>query len=251
MVEAFFACHSATEAEGSPPKRLRAACPPPVFETPPRGSHKHSLELEKAIEIGLRTKLLANVYLGDEDSRANIFVPILTLHFKAPDGALQQETHFLRSDKRKICLFASGGSEFGHVWEKGIHQIYPLLFAERIKVIRAGWLEKHLYKDLGLLNILGKSPEDLHSEIFWKTYVTYFLRTQLSTLTEGRSLDHMEVQAFSWWDVCDSCHKALPYDYEGIPLSYKVVSSHPYEKHYTETSAFQFSFLKGIKQQRR
>lgn len=251
IVGTFFACHSSPGRDESPPKRLRPACPPPVFETPERGHQMLSKELKKAIEIGIRAKLLANVYLGDDDSKANIFVPVISLHFKKPDGTLEEETHFVRSDKKKICLFASGGGERGHVWEKGIHQIYPLLFGERIKVIRAGWLAKHLLRDFELPNTADKSPEDLHSEIFWKTYVHYFLPVQLSPLMAGRHLDHMEVHAFSWWDVCDGCHAQLPYEYAGVPLFYKIVSSRPYEKHYKRTPEFQFSFLKGIKQERK
>lgn len=203
-------------------------------------------EFQKAIEIGLRTKLLANVYLGDNDNAANIFVPLLTLYFQSSNGNLCEETHFIRSDKGKICLFASGGRS-EHVWEKGIHKIYPLLFkGDRIKIIRANWMTKHLHKDFGLLNVLGDSPEELHSEIFWKFYVTHFLDTQLSLLTKDRSLNHVEVRAFSWWDVCDGCYDQLPRLRNGISLTYNVVSARPYKKGYQQTPEFRFSFLQEL-----
>jgi hypothetical protein len=245
----FFAGHSALEREESSPKRKRV-CPPPAFETPEKSAQGDSVALGKAIEIGLRAKFLANVYLGDEDSKTNIFVPVLTLHFIASNGTPQEESDFVRSDKEKICLFASGGGDRGHLWEKELHRMYYLLFGERVKVIRASWLEKHLYTDRRLSNILGKTPKDLHSEIFWKIYVDNFLEKQLSTLAKGRPLDHMKVQAFSWWEVCDSCHEGLPYKYKGTPLSYHIVSCRPYKNHHGETPGFQCSFLQGVEEKR-
>ena len=165
-------------------------------------------ELESAIDMGMKLKLLANVYLGRIDQSANIFLPQYVLDLEGEGGSVTRSTPaFFRTAKGEICVFASGSSH--NVWEKTVARVYEIFFGEKVKIIRAWWMQRHLYSEKKISRRLTEEfkgrENELHSEFYYDLFFKHFF---LPGLIEeyGDSVKAMTVNAFTWWEVCDSCH---------------------------------------------
>lgn len=202
------------------------------------------------VAIGTRIKLLANVYLANLDEMANIFLPRYTLEVECHDGSLKKAQSFFKTPKGQICVFASGGLH--HIWEKNISHIFEIFFGQKIKIIRAHWIQKYLYKEKGIKRdleeeFLGREQE-LHSEFYYDIYFRKFFVPDLLELLQEKFIDepstpilkHITVHAFSWWDVCDGCESSLsshkPPDFAEFGLSYKIAARRRYQHDYPEDS---------------
>jgi hypothetical protein len=163
--------------------------------------------LADVIKKGTKLKLLANVYLGNIDHLGNIFFPQYELEIKKPDGTVvKTNPRFFRTPKNEICAFASGGTQ--NAWEKTVTKVYEIFFGRKVKIIRARWMEKHLKKDKGITRRIseefeGREPE-LHSEFYYDLFFQNFFFPDLLK-KHKKSIAKLSVNAFSWWEVCDSC----------------------------------------------
>ena len=198
------------------------------------------------VNIGTRLKLLANVYLGNLDAMANIFLPRYTLEVENPDGSLRKIQSFFKTSKNQICVFASGGLH--HIWEKNIGHIFKIFYGQKVKIIRAHWMQKHLYKDKGIKRDLEEEfsgrENELHSEFYYDLFFSKFFVPELpQLLKEGDKtliLKHVTIHAFSWWDVCNDCERILsnhkPPEIAEFDLSYKIAARKRYNHAYPDDS---------------
>lgn len=192
-------------------------------------------------DIGLRLKIMANAYLQKVDQTANIFFPHYTLEYIDSEGKTQTTSGFFRTSQKSdqdippICAFASGG--FQNAWEQTVSRVQTQFFEMPIKIIRALWMTKHLPRTQRRLEEEYKGREnELHSEFFYDLFFRHFFIPTLPTLAKGGKITHVTINAFSWWEVCNTCedrlsqHQALlP---EGVQLTYKVAASRRYNHHY-------------------
>jgi hypothetical protein len=200
--------------------------------------------LSHVVEMGVRSKLLANVYLRKVDGTANIFLPFYSMKFSDSDKPKQD---FFRTKKNKICVFASGGLQ--NTWESTVSNVQTYFLGEEVKIIRAYWTQKHLWKDKGIRCKLDQDfqgrESELHSEFYYDLFFRNFFLPEMPNLTEGHTekLESITIYAFSWWDVCDSCeekylgkhqfllNKHLDSPGSKIKLSYKIAASRNYQHH--------------------
>jgi len=119
---------------------------------------------KKVIDYGIVLKLLTNVYLGRIDETANIFLPKYTLEVKQGDDWIIQKKDFFRTPKKKLCVFASGGTY--NLWEKTVAHVFKGFFDEEVKIIRSSWITKHLMKDKGI-------KRDLNTEFKGRERITF------------------------------------------------------------------------------
>lgn len=197
----------------APPKALYAIKEESDDDAPIEGVCDYSLqplpELSDVIDMGTRLKLMTNVYLGRIDQSANIFFPQYVLEVEQPDGSIKKgKPKFFRTPKGEICVFASGGSH--NVWEKTVARVYEIFFEEKVKIIRAWWMQVHLYRDKKISRRLTEEFKDreqeLHSEFYYDLFFKHFFLPDVIK-KYGDSLKSLTVNAFSWWEVCDSCHE--------------------------------------------
>jgi len=105
-----------------------------------------ALNNEKIIVMGTQLKLLANVYLRNLDEMANVFFPYYTLTIQGDSGEEEISDYFRapapkgkEEPQGKICVFASGGLH--NAWEKTVARIQEIFFGDKVKVIRASWIQ--------------------------------------------------------------------------------------------------------------
>ncbi len=199
----------------------------------------------EVIEHGVLLKFLANVYLRNLDQTANVFIPKYVLEVKQGNSWVIIKDDFFRTPKGQICTFASGGIH--HVWEKTVGHVFKTFFGFDLKIIRSGWMAKHLYKDKAktrnFRNEFKGREEELHSEYYYDLYIKEFFMPTLLKQLAGNSA-RLTINAFSWWDVCDSCeslltkHRAL-FESKEITLSYRIVAKRRYKHGYPSTTAVQ------------
>lgn len=196
------------------------------------------IEYRELVERGTQVKLMANVYLRSLCQRANVFIPSYVAEFEDP--AQESQKDFFRTARNQICVFVSGGLQ--NAWEKTVAWAFKKFFGSNIKIIRARWVQKHLFKDkkksVRLEDQYKGREEELHSELYFE----YFFRNlfDLSVLNGKRGT--FTIRAFSWWDVCDSCfnrlgslRQILP---EGFSLNYEIIS----HRHYSHKHHPSFEF---------
>jgi hypothetical protein len=192
------------------------------------------------IEKGFQIKLLANVYLRRLHEAANIFLPHYTLTYR--NGAQRKQDYF-RTPKEEICVFASGGLQ--NTWEKTVAKVHGIFFGgEKIKIIRASWIQKYFYKKLKKQNNLEKEyrgrENELHSELYYDIFFRNFFLPELEE--KGINPETLTVQAFTWWEVCNSCdgllerQKNLPF-LQNVRLEYQVAANRRYVHSYPESSS--------------
>ncbi|WP_038462849.1 HU family DNA-binding protein [Candidatus Odyssella acanthamoebae] len=160
--------------------------------------------LASVIDMGTKLKLLANVYLGKIDHLANIFFPQYVLKVEQPNKAIKEgDPYFFTTPKGEICVFASGGTQ--NAWEKTVARVYEIFFDRKVKIIRARWIQKHLPPTRSLTEEFEGRENRLHSEFYYDLFFTHFF---LPSLREkyGDSVKKLTINAFSWWEVCDSCN---------------------------------------------
>lgn len=182
--------------------------------------------LRSIIENGLRAKLLANVYLRKVDKTANVFIPFYFVH---ESGMHEVKKDYFRTPKGEICIFASGGLQ--NIWEKTVSKVFHVFFGEKVKIIRASWIEKHLQKDLGISRDIEKEfkgrETELHSEFFYDLFFRHFFYPNL------KNPQNLTIYAYSWWDVCDTCEKTLSKHREIFKnITYNIAASRRYFHHY-------------------
>lgn len=170
---------------------------------------------KKVIKMGIRVKFLANVYLQKVDRTANVFLPYYTLNGKSD---------YFRTPKDEICVFASGGLQ--NVWEKTVSYVFKCFFNQKIKIIRASWIQKY-----GVYTGLEKEYEgrekELHSELYYDLFFRYFF------LPIVKETDSLKIHAYSFWQVCDSCEELLSDHSKEVPnLTYHVAASRRYSHDY-------------------
>lgn len=221
-----------------------------VYDREAFGSKHPNVFSSSIVDIGMRVKLIANVYLRNLDEKANIFVPFFRATIKNPDGSLVERVNYFRykGRKGKICVFASGG--FHNAWEKSTQRVYEAFYGSKIKIIRGTWIQKHLYRDYKELQKFERTPlEDLHSELYYKTFFERFFPRQLEELKEGGDVLGVVIDAFSWWDVCDGCHEHnLPHNLGKTPVTYRIKSARPYTHTYRDTDMFQSRVLSDLEE---
>jgi len=165
--------------------------------------------LDDVTRLGLRIKLLANVYSGKVDATANIFVPQYVIRVSQPNGPVKKMKSYFKTDKGEICIFSSGGT-LNH-WEKSVGKVYNIFFAQKVKIIRWRWLYKHLNQIMAGNNPLdayeGKETE-LHSELYYSLFFQHFFLPKVKQ-KYGANLKTLGIRAFSWWEVCDGCEGHL------------------------------------------
>lgn len=196
------------------------------------------------IRMGTQVKLLANVYLKNLDQTANIFLPYFIL--RDSTGLLQKEGYF-QTPKGEICIFASGG--FQNVWESTVASVQRIFFKDRVRIIRASWIQNQLFRRRGIEKDLEEEfrgrENELHSEFYYDLFFEHFF---LPSLLEGEGQDsddsrHLTIYAFSWWDVCTECEQRLTKQHATLPhnieLSYKIAASRRYRHTYPSNTAIQ------------
>lgn len=193
------------------------------------------------VHMGTQIKLLANVYLKNLDATANIFLPYYIL--KNSDGLLTKQD-FFRTPKDQICVFASGGLH--NIWEKTVSSVQEIFFGNKVKIIRASWMQKHLFKDKGIEKNLEEEfrerESELHSEFYYDLFFKHFFLPALpSHKEEKNSGGFLSIHAFSWWDVCTGCEEYLASHRPlllppGLTLSYKIAASRRYHHTYPSGS---------------
>lgn len=198
---------------------------------------------KEVIEHGVLLKFLANVYLRNLDQTANVFIPKYILEVKQGDTWTVIKDDFFRTSKGQICGFASGGIH--HVWEKTVGHVFKSFFDFDLKIIRSGWMSKHLYKDKGITKNFRSEfkgrEEELHSEYYYDLYVKEFFMPDLLEQLDGNSA-RLTINAFSWWDACNSCetlltkHRTL-FAPKGITISYHIAAKRRYKHWYPTTTA--------------
>ncbi len=175
-----------------------------VYAAPP--------SLDELHEFGHRIHAMVQAYQSPED-RVNIFVPAVSTKEGNPCDYLKR--------KGKICVFASGGLK--NAWEKTVSKAYHVLYGEEIKIIRASWVQKHLDRDLETK--YAKTPQTLHTELFFKLFANKFKR------------GICEMKAFSWWSPCESCHDLLSTFFKDGGYEITFVKKYP-SPAYESTPAF-------------
>lgn len=170
-----------------------------------RGVPLAPVQLDDVTSMGLRIKLLANVYSGKLDATANIFVPQYVIRVARPDGSLKKIKGYFKTDKSEICVFASGGTQ--NHWEKSVGKVYSLFFGQKVKIVRWHWLHKHLNQTMPGNNPLKAyegNETELHSELYYALFFQHFLLPSLKQ-KYGDNLKRLEIRAFTWWEICDMC----------------------------------------------
>lgn len=192
------------------------------------------------IEKGFQIKLLANVYLRRLHEAANIFLPYYTTTYH--NGAQRKQDYF-RTPKGEICVFASGGLQ--NTWEKTVAKVHGIFFGgEKIKIIRASWIEKYFYKKFNKQRNLEEEyrgrENELHSELYYDIFFRNFFVSELEE--NGITPETLIVQAFTWWEVCNSCdgllekQKNIPF-LQNVRLDYQVAANRRYVHSYPESSS--------------
>jgi hypothetical protein len=163
-------------------------------------------EFSHVINPGTMLKFLTNAYKGSLKENSNIFLPRYTIQYMGPDGQMITEQDYFRTPKGQLVVFASGGS--ANMWEKTVAKVYHLFTGVGVKVIRAHWLQKHLKRrnvhEFCIEDYEGRET-DLHSELYYDLFFRHIFNEQLSSNT--RQINRLVVDAFSWWEVCDTCEK--------------------------------------------
>lgn len=200
--------------------------------------------LSKMIDMGMKLKLLSNVYLGNVMGKANIFLPRYRVDIELPDETLTTREGYFKTKKGEICVFASGGLHY--IWEKNIRHVYEIFFGEKIKIIRAHWIQKHIYKKNHETTLeedfSGKKQKELHSEYYYDLFFHKYFIPQLMQKVKKSSgrLKSLTINVFSWWDVCNKCEKKLSAHKEplgnDVSLTYKIAAYKPYKKDYPPIS---------------
>lgn len=197
--------------------------------------------LSKMIDMGMKLKLLSNVYLGNVMGKANIFLPRYRADIELPDETLTTKEGFFKTEKGEICVFASGGLHY--IWEKNIRHVYEIFFGKKIKIIRAHWIQKQKHYETTLEeDFSGKKQKDLHSEYYYDLFFRKDFIPQLMQKVKKSSgtLRNLTIDAFSWWDVCNKCEKKLSAHKEllgnDVSLTYKIAAYKPYKKAYPPIS---------------
>jgi hypothetical protein len=200
--------------------------------------------MKEMVKIGLHIKLLSNVYLGNVSKKANVFLPWYKATIELPDG--QTETHegWFKTGKQEICVFASGGLH--HIWEKNVRHVNGIFFGEKIKIIRAHWIQKHPYQDTHETTLeedfSGENQKNLHSEYYYDLFFQQYFLPQLKEKVKNSAgtLKDLTIHAFSWWDVCNMCEGTLSGHRKllgpGVSLSYQIAACNPYTHQYPQTS---------------
>lgn len=207
------------------------------------------IHLNDLIERGTQVKLMANVYLRDLCQRANVFIPTYEIEFAGPGQASQRD--FFRTARKQVCVFVSGGLQ--NAWEKTVAWAFKKFFGLNIKIIRASWIQKHLYKDkeksVRLEDQYKGREDELHSEL----YFDYFFRNFFDFSGLIGKAGTFTIRAFSWWDVCDACfsrltalREVLP---EGFSLRYEIVSHRHYSHNHQPSPEFRESRAYQIPEQ--
>lgn len=199
-------------------------------------------KLSKMIDLGMRLKLLSNVYLGNTNAKANVFLPRYKVEIRKPNGKTKILEDWFKTKKDEICVFASGGLHY--IWEKNIRHVNEIFFGERVKIIRAHWIQKHIYKNKPALeeDFSGEKQKDLHSELYYDLFFRKYFMPHLNKQVKKCSgtLKKLTIDAFSWWEVCNECEKKLSSHQEllgeDVSLSYKIAAHKPYKKDYPLTS---------------
>ncbi|AIK96925.1 hypothetical protein [Candidatus Odyssella acanthamoebae] len=202
------------------------------------------------ITVGTRIKFLANAYLRNIDQTASIFLPYYKLKTKQVDGLIIEEKSYFVTPKKEVCVFVSGGIH--NVWEKTVKHVNKLFFSNlNIKIIRASWIQKHLYKGKKERNLekefRGRENE-LHAEFYYDLFFRHqFLPTLLPKLNNISS-GSLTVEAFSWWDVCNECEKILTIHRTLLPnnisLSYKIAARRRYNSSYPAGTVIEATRIK-------
>lgn len=213
-------------------------------------SHQNTLDYDKRFsnipeeiaEMGVLIKLLANVYLRRIDQTGNVFLPYYT--YKIYDSlSAKEDNGFFRTPKNEICVFVSGGLQ--NAWEKTVARVYEIFFKQKIKIIRASWVEKHLYSEkhinLNLAENFKGREHELHSEYYYDLFFNHFFLPKLPKAAYGKE-STLAIHCFSWWEVCNDCEKLLTIhskDLLGnhIKLIYEVAACRRYFHKYPAISA--------------
>lgn len=199
--------------------------------------------INEMVNIGLQVKLLSSVYLGNVNEKANIFLPRYKIEIEKPNGKIKTIEGWFKTEKDEICVFASGGLHY--IWEKNVRHVHELFFKKKVKIIRAHWIQKHIYQDKKDQTLeedfAGKKQKKLHSEFYYDLffrecfipYLKYCIQKVKGTLKS------VKIDAFSWWDVCNKCEKKLSGHQDllellgdDISLSYDIAACKPYTKNY-------------------
>ncbi len=182
---------------------------PSTLETIPSTTVLPSFPTD-VIRMGMQIKLLANVYLKKLDQTANIFIPFFTLT-DSRDSVKRQD--FFRTPRGEICVFASGG--FQNAWESTVASVQRIFFGNKVKIIRASWIQKHLSQSKRIEKDLEQEyrgrESELHSELYYDLFFEhFFLSSLLEKLGEEKTNPlNLKIHAFSWWDVCNTCERRL------------------------------------------
>lgn len=159
-------------------------------------------DFEHVVTAGMRLKVIASVFLGRLDEKANIFFPSFRAEVVDENGKARVVTGFLKSPKDQILVFASGGT--GRIWEKTVSRVYEIFFGRKIKIIRESWLRKHG----GSVDLTRRNSH--HSESFFDIFTRLNGLSSLSPqITDWDTISRLDLFCFSWWDVCDECFEDL------------------------------------------
>lgn len=193
------------------------------------------MDMTNVIDMGIRIKLLANVYAGRLNETTNIFVPRYMIRV---NGAQPIPGYFM-TPKGEICIFASGGTQ--NHWEKSIGKVYEAFFKQKVKIIRARWINKHCRNEKGTspLDEYRDRETELHSELYYNLFFKKFFAPLVLAPARG-NIQSLVIEAFSWWEVCDQCgiklenQKILCEQQYGITnFSYRVSAAQKYKPFYT------------------
>lgn len=208
--------------------------------------------IQDMVKIGLHVKLLSNVYLGNVREKANIFLPWYKANIELLDGQVETHEGWFKTDKAEICVFASGGLH--HIWEKNVRHVNGIFFGgEKIKIIRAHWIQKHLYKNMRETtreeDFSEEKQRDLHSEYYYDLFFREYFILQLQEKAKNcaGTLKDLTIHAFSWWEVCNMCEGTLSNhkDLLGpeVSLSYKILACKPYNIQYPPASCVENNII--------
>ncbi|MBM3633139.1 MAG: hypothetical protein FJX03_05500 [Alphaproteobacteria bacterium] len=200
----------------------------------------NQVNFDSLISFGTTLKLLANVYLGNLDERANIFLPQYVLDLKQDDGSVQKGPPEFFKIKDKICVFASGGTH--NAWEKTVAKVYEIFFGQKVKIVRVEWIYKHLLKKNGesakrFYEKLRGKEKTLHSEFYYDLVFRNFILPRLMEQHPNK-IKNLTINAFSWWEICDECHSRFLEKHQrlcrqnGIRLVFNVVAREQYKHNY-------------------
>lgn len=210
--------------------------------------------IQELILSGTRMKFIANVYRGNVNEKANIFLPRFTITHESSDGTLVNTSDYFRTERGQMVFFASGGTS--HRWEKTVSRVFQAFYGEQVKLIRAHAIEKHL-KKMGINTFKASEYEDreteLHSEKYFDLFFRHFFLPKLQA--NYKNIHSLTIDAYSWWEVCDTCEGYFPElttiaRYAGIPnVVYNIYASQSYAHEYENDALNQIIISKNQDQQ--